>query len=193
MVEAGRIDHAAHHQDVAAVIMDMLAFDEAIKVAYDFQKKHPGTLLIITADHETGGLAVLPYAQTGEEYEGINLKAISQIRASHEKRNKELGKDPSPERIKEVIKKYYGIDLKDDEVKVIKEDTLRKLDPRHFHYEMDGSVAFMLRLYHRIGWATDSHSATPLFLWGIGPGSEKINGWRHNTDLFKIMKEAYGF
>ena len=72
-------------------------------MAYDFQKSHPDTLLIITADHETGGLVVLPYAQTGEEYEGINLKAISQIKASHEKRNKELGKDPSPEKIKEVM------------------------------------------------------------------------------------------
>lgn len=103
MVEGGRIDHAAHHQDIAAVIMDMLAFDEAIKVAYDFQKKYPDTLLIITADHETGGLVVLPYSQTSEEYEGINLKAISQINASHEKRNKELGKDPTSEKIKEVI------------------------------------------------------------------------------------------
>jgi alkaline phosphatase len=35
--------------------------------------------------------------------------------------------------------------------------------------------------------------ATPLFLWGIGPGSEKIKGWRHNTELFKMMKEAYEF
>ena len=193
MVEGGRIDHAAHHQDIAAVIMDMLAFDEAIKVVYDFQKKHPDTLLIITADHETGGLVVLPYSQTSEEYEGINLKAISQINASHEKRNKELGKDPTSEKIKEVIKRYYEIDLKDEEVKTIKENTLRKFDPRHFHYDMDGSIAFVLRLYHRIGWATDSHSATPLFLWGIGPGSEKIKGWRHNTELFGIMKEAYGF
>ena len=193
MVEAGRIDHAAHHQDIAAVIMDMLAFDEAIKVVYDFQKEHPDTLLIITADHETGGLVVLPYSQTSEEYEGINLKAISQINASHEKRNKELGKDPTSEKIKEVIKRYYEIDLKDEEVKTIKENTLRKFDPRHFHYDMDGSIAFVLRLYHRIGWATDSHSATPLFLWGIGPGSEKIKGWRHNTQLFGIMKEAYGF
>jgi alkaline phosphatase len=166
MVEGGRIDHAAHHQDIAAVIMDMLAFDEAIKVAYDFQKTHPDTLLIITADHETGGLVVLPYSQTSEEYEGINLKAISQINASHEKRNKELGKDPTSEKIKEVIKRYYEIDLKDEEVKTIKENTLRKFDSRHFHYDMDGSIAFVLRLYHRIGWATDSHSATPLFYGG---------------------------
>ena len=61
-----------------------------------FRRAHPDTLLIITADHETGGLAVLPYAQTGEEYEGINLKAISQIKASHEKRNKEFGKRSLP-------------------------------------------------------------------------------------------------
>jgi alkaline phosphatase len=193
MVEAGRIDHAAHHQDIAGVISDTLAFDEAIKVVYEFQKSHPDTLLIITADHETGGLVILPYSQTGDEYEGINLRAIFQINGSHEKRNKELGKDPSLEKIKEVIKKYYGIDLKEEEAKTIKENTMRRLDPRHFHYDMDGSIAFVLRLYHRIGWATDSHSATPLLLWGIGPGSEKIKGWRHNTELFKIMKEAYGF
>jgi alkaline phosphatase len=193
MVEAGRIDHAAHHHDIAAVISDLLAFDEAIKVAYDFQKSNPDTLLVITADHETGGMMVLPYAQTGEEYEGINLKAISKIKASYEKRNKELGKDPSPEKIKEVMKSYYGIELKDEEVRTIKENALKKLDPRHFHYDWDGSIGFVLRLYHRIGWATDSHSATPLFLWGIGPGSEKIKGWKHNTELFTIMKEAYGF
>ena len=193
MVEAGRIDHAAHHHDIAAVISDLLAFDDAVKVVYDFQKSNADTLLVITADHETGGMMVLPYAQTGEEYEGINLKAISKIKASYEKRNKELGKDPSPEKIKEVMKSYYGIELKDEEVKTIKENALKKLDPRHFHYDWDGSIGFVLRLYHRIGWATDSHSATPLFLWGIGPGSEKMKGWKHNTELFSIMKEAYGF
>jgi len=51
----------------------------------------------------------------------------------------------------------------------------------------------ILRLYHSIGWGLEIHSATPLFLWGIGPGSEKINGWRHNTELFKMMREAYEF
>jgi len=191
MVEAGRIDHAAHHNDIGAVISDTLAFDEAIKVAYEFQKKNPNTFLIITADHETGGLVVLPHSYTSEGI-GMNLEAISKIKASHEMRNKELGKDPNPEKIKEVIKKYYDIDLKDEEVKAIKENTIGKLDPRHF-YNMDGSIAFALRLYHRIGWGLEEHSATPLFIVGIGPGFEKISGWRHNTELFKIMKEAYGF
>lgn len=189
MVEAGRIDHAAHANDIAAVISDTLAFDEAIQAAYEYQKGHPDTLLIVTADHETGGLAVLPYSHTSKEYEGINLEAISKIKGSHEKWGKELGKDPTPEKIKTVIKENFDIDLKDDEVKVIKEHTLKKLDPRHFR----SSIGFVLRLYHRIGWVSDSHSASPLLLFGIGPGSEKIKGWRHNTELFTAMKEAYGF
>jgi len=193
MVEAGRIDHAAHHNDIAALISDVLAFDEAVKVAYDFQRSDPDTLLMITADHETGGVVVLPYGQTGEEYVGINFEAIAQIKGSHEKRNKEFGKDPTLETIREVVKEYYAIDLEEEEVKAIKENALKKLDCRHFHYDMDGSIGFVLRLYHRVGWATDSHSATPLFLWGIGPGSERVKGWRHNTEVFSIMKEAYGF
>lgn len=102
---------------------------------------------------------------------------------------KELGKDPTPEKIKAVIKKNFDIELKDDEVKVIKENTLNKIDPLHFR----NSIGFVLRLYHRIGWVSDRHTASPLLLFGIGPGSEKIKGWRHNTELFTIMKEAYGF
>lgn len=192
MVEAGRIDHAAHHNDIGGVIWDTLAFDEAIKVAYDYQKNNADTLLIITADHETGGLVVLPHSHKSPEFVGMNLEGISKIKASHEVRNKELGKDPTPKKIKEVIKKYYDVDLSDDEAQAIKENCIGKLDPRHFT-DMDGSIAFALRLYHRIGWSLEIHSGTPLPLWGIGPGSEKINGWRHNTELFKIMQKAYGF
>jgi alkaline phosphatase len=193
MVEGGRIDHAAHMNDIGALIWDTLAFDEAIRVAYEFQKAHPDTLLIITADHETGGLAMLPFSSTGREYEGINLEAISKIKGSSEGRNKEMGEGPSPEKIREIMKKYYDIDLSEEQVKIIRENPLKQLDPKHFYYGRNSAIAFVLRPYHRVGWATDSHSGTPLFLWGIGPGSKKLKGWKHNTEVFKIMKEAYDF
>jgi alkaline phosphatase len=189
MVEAGRIDHASHYHDIGALISDMLAFDEAVHVAYEFQKARPDTLLIITADHETGGVAVIPHSPTSKEYQGIDLPAISKVKASVEVWAKELGKDPSPEKVKEVFRKYFEIDLNDEEVRMIREHSLKKLDSRHFR----SSHGFALRLHHRIGWSTDTHTGTPLFLWGIGPGSERIKGWRHNTDLFSIMKDAYGF
>ena len=193
MVEGGRIDHAAHMNDIGTLIWDGLAFDEAVRVAYEFQRANPDTLLIITADHETGGLAILPYSSTGREYEGINLEAISKIKGSSERRNKEMGENPSPEKIREIMKKYYDIDLTEEQVKVIRENLPKQLDPKHFYYGRNSAIAFVLRPYHRVGWATDSHSGTPLFLWGVGPGSERIKGWRHNTEVFSIMKEAYGF
>lgn len=58
MVEGGRIDHAQHGNDVKRVIYDTLAFDEAVKVALDFQSKNPDTLVLVTSDHDTGGMAV---------------------------------------------------------------------------------------------------------------------------------------
>lgn len=58
MVEGGQIDWAAHANDAENVISDTLAFDDAITVAQAFAREHPPTLLIVTADHETGGMAV---------------------------------------------------------------------------------------------------------------------------------------
>lgn len=59
MAEAGLIDWTAHGKDAAGTIMEVLDLDEAVKVAYAFYEKHPDrTLIVITADHATGGLAL---------------------------------------------------------------------------------------------------------------------------------------
>jgi len=58
MVEGGQIDWAAHANDALNTLGDTLAFDEAVKAALDFQVEHPETLVIVTADHTTGGLTI---------------------------------------------------------------------------------------------------------------------------------------
>lgn len=59
MVEGGNIDHAGHGNDAATIVKEVLNFQEAIAIAYDFYKNHPDeTLIVITADHETGGMAL---------------------------------------------------------------------------------------------------------------------------------------
>jgi len=59
MCEGGKIDWTAHANKVMPMIMDILEFDEAIAVAYEFYKKHPKeTLIVVTADHETGGISL---------------------------------------------------------------------------------------------------------------------------------------
>ena len=59
MAEAGRIDWAAHSNDGKGTILEVLDLAQAVEVAYQFYLKHPEqTLIVITADHETGGIAL---------------------------------------------------------------------------------------------------------------------------------------
>ena len=59
MVEGARIDHAGHLNDLGRNICETLAFDAALRVAYAWAADREDTLIIVTADHETGGLQVL--------------------------------------------------------------------------------------------------------------------------------------
>lgn len=59
MVEGGKIDWAAHSNDLQGTILETLDFDQAIQVAYNFYLQHPQeTLIVVTADHETGGVTL---------------------------------------------------------------------------------------------------------------------------------------
>ena len=59
MAEGGLIDWTAHSQDLAGTIFEVLDFDQAIAVANAFYERHPDeTLIVVTADHETGGIAL---------------------------------------------------------------------------------------------------------------------------------------
>ena len=59
MVEAGRIDHAAHSNLLPEAVHETLELSRAVEAAMNWISTHPDTLLIVTADHETGGLQVL--------------------------------------------------------------------------------------------------------------------------------------
>lgn len=58
MVEGSQIDYAAHSNDAAWLLEEMRDFDRAVAEAMDFADRTPGTLVVVTADHETGGLAL---------------------------------------------------------------------------------------------------------------------------------------
>lgn len=190
MIEGGRIDHAAHRNDAAATIRDTLAFDEAVGVALEFQRKNPETLLIVTADHETGGMALIGHSKDSQEHVGIDLAAIQKARMSFELLVEELGKNPSPEKIRGAVKEFLRVEITEDEAKIVVSDTIRKLDPASYSNATLHTLAFVLRPYLRVGWGSQTHTASPLFAFGSGPGSEELVGFRHNTELFRIMKTA---
>lgn len=59
MIEGSQIDGACHGNNTSRMIDEMRDFDQAVNVAFDFADAHPGTLVLVVADHETGGLTII--------------------------------------------------------------------------------------------------------------------------------------
>ena len=190
MIEGGRIDHAAHRNDAPATIHDTLAFDAAVARALAFAEKTPDTLVIVTADHETGGMALIGNSKTSKSYVGMDSAALSRAKMSFELLAKSWGKTPDAATIKSSVREALGVELTDAEVHTVLDDTLRKLDPANYTYPLLHSLAFVLRPYWRVGFASQTHTASPLFAVGFGPGAENLGGMMHNTELFGVLREA---
>ena len=75
MVEGSRIDHVAHNQLIDEHIGEMLEFDKVVKLVMDFAKQDGNTLVIVTADHETGGLKKIDdtYVFRTYEHTGVSV------------------------------------------------------------------------------------------------------------------------
>jgi len=174
MVEGGRIDHAAHGNDVVAMIYDTIEFDEAVKVALEFAKKDGDTLVVVTADHETGGLGL-----SNGEYAIDVEKLRSYSKISIEKLMKEI----TPDNFKEVIKKYYGIDLSDEEVEALKKAFEKG------GYAPSNTIGEIISAHALIGWTTHTHTGIMVPVFAEGPGAEKFTGIMENVEIPKMIAE----
>ncbi|SNR30248.1 alkaline phosphatase [Maribacter sedimenticola] len=67
MIEGSYIDWGGHAENDRMVIEEVNDFDMTLGVVLDYVEKHPNTLLVVTADHETGGVSVGKFYETDEE------------------------------------------------------------------------------------------------------------------------------
>ena len=109
MLEGGKIDWAAHAHDAATVVTETIDFDQCIRLAYEFYKKHPDeTLILVTADHETGGLGL------GNSGTNLNIELQKYQQCSQEaltnamRKMKSAVAIPSWEEMKFFLKKNLG-------------------------------------------------------------------------------------
>ncbi len=66
MVEGSKIDKGSHYNLTEEVLGDTIAFDQAVGVALDYAREHGNTLVIVTADHETGGFGIVGGTPDGQ-------------------------------------------------------------------------------------------------------------------------------
>jgi len=208
MIEAGKIDWAAHANDAGAVIKDIEALDTAVKEALKFYDQHPKeTLVIVATDHETGGLSV---GYAGTQYDSYFAKLKDQkisVKALDDKAT-EYRKTHSVDKAKladlmPFIKNNFGLGKKGLELTKGDMDELNKA----FTATMEGKKNHVLYGKHSIpisttvskildqkaglSWTTFSHTGLPTIVFAKGVGAELFRGDIDNTDVAKnIIKAA---
>ncbi|MFC9776757.1 alkaline phosphatase [Paenibacillus chitinolyticus] len=181
MVEGGRIDHAGHANDLPSVVQEMLDFDAAVKVAMEFAKKDGNTSVVVTADHETGGLSL----SRDNIYE-INVDAWDDQQKSSELIGGELKNAKTVEDVKALVAKYTGhTDLTDDEAKFI-------LAGDGSSYKQEGAFNAVMSKRYLVGWSGHGHSAVDVGVWAYGPIAEKVKGQIDNTEIARAVASVAG-
>ena len=203
MVEGGMIDYACHSDDAATAIGEVWDMDEAMHVAYDFYLAHPDeTLIVVTADHETGGMALgnsdytlhLDVLQNQKCSAWILSDQFSQLFKDHKK--------PSWEQVKSLYRENLGfwenVEIDDDEEKELKALYKKALngkakDAKNMYKSVnalgDAGIALLNKKAH-IGWTTHAHSAHVVPIFAIGPNAHLFSGWHDNTELVPLIKKV---
>ncbi|PAP77982.1 alkaline phosphatase [Rubrivirga marina] len=180
MIEGSRIDHAGHANDPAAHLGDILAYDEAVAAVLDWAARDGTTLVVSTADHETGGMAL---GRDGiYAWDPAPLLAAT---ASFEAMTAALqaGGDPVA-----VVREGLALDDLPEGAEEAIRGALATGDP----YALGPVVRDLISEPAGIGWTTSGHTAVDVGLYAFGPGASQFAGRHANDAVGRMLFEALG-
>jgi alkaline phosphatase len=203
MAEGGKIDYASHANDGATVLHEVMDFDEAIEVAYRFYEQHPDeTLIVITADHETGGMAL------GNSDYVLNLKVLANQQCSLDKLSDELsnlrkseGGNLQWEQVKQLISAntglYSNVEMTAEEDAQLQEAFTNMMSHQDvvktLYKDLNALAAKALAILNkksRLGWTSGGHTASAVPIFAIGVGAERFTGWHDNSEIAPLIYQA---
>ncbi|KAG8751490.1 hypothetical protein FRC11_009325, partial [Ceratobasidium sp. 423] len=186
MVEASRIDHAGHSNDLIGHLHDIIMYNEVVDYLKKWVDDNDDTVLIGTADHECAGLTLGGIVTTGEyQYNPAPLAGASHsstyLASLWAKYN---GSDPD-NYLLDLFKQYGINDANSTEIAVAKE---------HKSSASFNDIHFGQSLTRRamVKWATLGHTAVDVNLIGYGPNSERMTGNRDNTEVGQFINDQLG-
>jgi alkaline phosphatase len=214
MVEGGKIDWACHDNDAATVIHDVVAFSDAVQIALDFYINHPNeTLIVVTADHETGGLSLgnkSYHYNTNITLLAKQKMSLKNLSDSIKKFVNQPGKKPNYSQTIDFISSKIGYDfissnLSKENVQILKaaynESVLAPLTSEQkkankSKYGSNEPLAVVsiqiLNQLAGIGWTSTSHTGSHVPVYAIGAGQNLFSGQMDNTDIPKRIAKAMG-
>ncbi|MBO5451895.1 MAG: alkaline phosphatase [Lachnospiraceae bacterium] len=212
MCEGGKIDWACHANDAGATVNDTLAMADAVQVAVDFAKEHQDeTLILVTGDHETGGLTI---GFAGTDYDtyldALENQTISyaQFDEQYVSQYKENG--TSFEDAMKDVETLFGLKLEGEEddrlvltdyeierLKTAYELGISDYDVEDFtqeQYVLYGTynpfsvtVTHILNNKAGVDFTSYSHTGLPVAVFADGLGAEAFDGYYDNTEIYNKL------
>ncbi|MBQ9469516.1 MAG: alkaline phosphatase, partial [Bacteroidales bacterium] len=202
MIEGGKIDWSCHGNDAATTLHEVLEMDKALGIALQFYREHPDeTLIIVTADHETGGLGlgIKGYKIRPDLLDGQRMSedAFSQQVDAMAQRN------ASRQELYSTIERSFGFNGPTPFLALNRRDSARiDLIYRVRFAERNRDKSDMLMAYDMhegetiaslcvkmmsekagFGWTSLSHTGVAVPVRAIGAGAERFGGCYDNTDI----------
>lgn len=188
-IESGKVDWAAHANDIAGLINDQIEFDEAIKIAIDFAEKDKETLVIITTDHGNANPGVIYGKDANAQFDSIQ-KYIK----TNEWILNNIHSDSTVAQVRETIDYANGGTISEEDAKTVLGyyDGLHKQEDGLYNYKKLPYKAFseIQKKSNSVGWISMDHSADYVELAMFGPGSELLKPFVKNIDLHYLMLQA---
>ncbi len=193
-IEGGKVDHAGHAADVAGMVFDQMAFEDAVKVAVDFALQDGETLVIITADHATGGPAL---NGSGDEYwdSTAGMMSIMNAKGSFDIVMPKLRANATLAGVKDVVKAMYGHEIKEAEAQALVDSMANKhpLMVSEFTRTINMTLAAVLSNYCKVGFTCQNHTSDHVLVTAVGPGSEQCGGLTENVKFFDMILATHGW
>lgn len=207
MVEGGKIDWACHGNDPATAFEEVIDMDNAIKVAYEFYKKHPKeTLIVVTADHETGGLGL------GTDKYELALKALTYQKQSQDELSRaitdlrKMRKAINWNEVKELLAEKMGfwkeLPLTWEQEKMLRDEYEESFVKKHVVFEeslyartepLAVAAKRVMSQIAMVGWTSPNHTAGYVPVYAIGAGSQLFMGKMDNTEIPQRIAKAAGY
>lgn len=184
-IEGGRVDHAGHANDLASILWEQIAFEEAVKVAVEFALNDGDTLVVVTSDHATGGPSL---NGDGDEYFDTTaaVDAFGNMKASYDVVYSALGKTPTADQVQDVVSTKLGIKLSAAEAKAVADGFAGNspIKLSKFHGNRGGTLATALSNTTKVGWTSQNHTGEHVMVTALGPGSAHWRGITENVHYF---------
>jgi alkaline phosphatase len=193
-VEGARIDHAAHANDIGAILHDQLAFDDAVALVLERVAAREDILVIITSDH---GNANPGLNGTGAGYKRTDehFARIVRATASHERLFARWQKQPGGVgELKELVKSGLGFELSQPEAEALL-DTLGGGDFTEWSHQQGNPPGLLGQItgnHTGTGWTGVSHTADPTVVTSIGPGADRFGGLVRNDAVRGRLLDLLG-